>query len=449
MVGIKKIAVVFLLMFLSGISTTMAQSPFASISVNKNSVYVGEPIKVVVTAYTPTYFTAPAKFENIQIKGAFSVFFKANPVSRIINNVRYSGIQRTYNIFPYDEKNVEIPPFEIRIVTPVDGGYQGVERTVKTKKKIVKVKPVPEGFDKDEWLVASNVRVTENWKGNVKEVKVGDVIEQHIERTAYGTVAELILPIIWDTIPNVSLYPTRSSVENIKSETAISAKRTEGVRYLFEKEGDYIIPEREITWWNPNTNKLYKKTISGLNLKVIPNPDLGMMQSMKDSLDLLNKSLKKEEAPVEEEKELTILGMSLKEFLIKLGLLIVLLYYVVKYLKKLIAKISNKREAYLHSEKYFFTEFIKSIASKNHKKILNKMYHWLDNLELESPTMQSLGKYVDDKKLNDEIEKIMHQLESDSKQLKLNAPVWIEARKNYLKQKNKANTIVDSNWINP
>lgn len=448
MVKLDKSNIVFFMLFIFGLQAVFAQSPFASISVNKNSVYVGEPIRIVVTAYTPTYFTQPAKFENIQIKGAFSVFFKANPTSRTINKVRYSGIQRVYNVFPYDDKDVEIPPFVITIVSPQDGGYEGVERKIQTKARTIKVKQVPEGFNREDWLVASNLRVVENWRGNIKEVKVGDVIERHVERTAYGTVAELILPIIWDSIPNVSLYPTRSTVENIKSETAISAKRTEGVRYLFEKEGEYSIPERDITWWNPNSNKLYKKTISALNVKVLPNPDLGMMQSMKDSLDLLNQSLKKEDLQSEEEeKELTILGYTLKEFLIRLALVIFILYYAIKFVKRWIKYFNEKRKAYLLSEKYQFGEFLKTISSKNPKKILNKMYYWLDGLEIEAPTMESFAKKVGDEALFLEIKNIEDQLRGNPSQLKLTTKTWIFARKKYLKNQNE--TILETDWINP
>jgi hypothetical protein len=52
--------------------------------------------------------------------------------------------------------------------------------------------------------------VKESWSGDKTRVKVGDVLERSISREVSGTVSELIPPINWDSLPGVSLYPTRS-----------------------------------------------------------------------------------------------------------------------------------------------------------------------------------------------------------------------------------------------
>lgn len=438
-----------MIFILTGAVAAAQNAPFASISVNKNEVYVGEPIKIVVTAYTPTYFTAPANFENIKIPGAFTVFFKSEPTSNTFNGKRFSGIKKTYNVFPYEAKDLTIPPFNIKVTTPgAEGGYQGIEMTLSTRERKIIVKDVPNNFDENEWLVASNLQLRESWIGNTKEVKVGDVISRNVERTVYGTVAELIHPIVWDSLPNVSMYPTRSNIENIKSETAISAKRTEGVRYLFEKEGTYIIPEKEITWWNPVQNRLYKKTLSGLTIEVKPNPDLGMITSMKDSLDSLNQKIQKEQTQVEEEKkELTILGLSLRDFLIVAVAVIVLLVYLIKYLKKVYSRYKEKKAKFLKSEPYYFMKFLKSISSQKTGKILNNMYQWIDKLELEQPTIHSLNDFIQSKSLTKEIKAIESQLEANKKELVLNKKIWIKSRKKYLYK--VAHPHVSEDWINP
>lgn len=450
MVAAKTYIKLLSIFFILSSNLLFAQNaPFASISVNKSEVYISEPIKITVTVYTPTYFTAPANFENIQIQGAFTVFFKSEPTSKTFNGKQFSGIKKTYNVFPYEAKDLTIPPFNIVITTPgPEGGYKGVEMRLATKERSIKVNDVPNNFDSNEWLVANNLRLSESWQGNTKEVKVGDVISRNVERTVYGTVGELVHPIIWDSIPNTSMYPTRSTIENIKSETAISAKRTEGVRYLFEKEGTYTIPEKEITWWNPVRNRLYKKTLSGLTVTVKPNPDLGMVTSMKDSLDSLNQTLKKEQTTPEEEKEaLTILGLSLRDFLIALVVSGFLLYYLVKILSKYYKKYREKRKKFLQSEMYFFMKFLKSISTQETDKILTAMYRWIDKLDLEQPTMHALNEFIHYKSLSKEIDAIETQLKSPNKLLVLNKKIWMKSRTKY--NEKKKHPYVSSDWINP
>ncbi len=126
------------------------------------------------------------------------------------------------------------------VETPDEGAYKGVKRLVKTKERKINVKPVPPGYSRSEWLVASGMLVKESWSGDKTEVKGGDVLERSISREVSGTVSELIPPINWESLPGVSLYPARSEVNNHKTRTAISASRRDGIRYLFEKEGEGI-----------------------------------------------------------------------------------------------------------------------------------------------------------------------------------------------------------------
>jgi hypothetical protein len=117
---------------------------------------------------------------------------------------------------------------------------------------------------------------------------------------------------MWDTISGVSMYPSQSDVNSNKSKTAISATRTDGLRYLFEEEGEVIIPDMEFTWWHPYRNRFYKKTIKGLTVNILPNPQSGYIKTTKAAL--VAESLD-DESKTTEEKELLIFGWSIKVFI--------------------------------------------------------------------------------------------------------------------------------------
>lgn len=436
----------FLILFLS-ISIQAQSHLIADVQLNKNSVYVGEPVEVRVSIFTSTWFTSGIDPGNIKVSDAFTVYFRSLSTSRQINKKTYAGVVLYYNVFPYENSDITFPSLEFTVETPDVGGFKGIKRVVKTPERTIKVKDVPTGFNKNEWLVTSYMTISDNWLGNKNEVKVGDVLERKITRNASGTVSELVPPIRWDTIANVSLYPTRSDVKSNKTKTSISATRTDGVKYLFEKEGDIVFPEKVLTWWNPTAKKLYKRTLKGHTIRVLPNPDLGMLETMRDSLNLAT-PINPEEIALEEPK--MILGLSMKQFFIGLGIFIVLLYVLIKISKRIYKKLKIKQEAYKMSEAYFFKALMKTANKKNSKNILNALYQWIDKLEMEQPTIAFFVSKYGKGELEQDLINILESInQKHASSLKLNTKKWKLARLLYLSNlKAKPNTI-SAYWINP
>jgi hypothetical protein len=306
------------------------------------------------------------------------------------------------------------------------------------------VKPIPPDFTGDQWLVATGLTVNDRYPKNVTEVKAGDVWTRSITRTAYGTVAELIPPMDWDSIPGISQYPSRSQVESHKTKTAIYATRTETMRYLFTEEGDVTIPAKTIYWFHPAREKLYKKTLPEISLKVIPNPDLGMVKSIRDSL---NVQLTSETAEIQaEDQPLSILGLTLAQFSIGTAMSLLLLWLIIKGLNLLVHYLRKKRKDYLHSERYYFRRFKKALHTKKLKSIENALYGWLDQLSIREPSAYGLADIVGLKDLENEVRKLHRSLEHNQSSVELDPAVWTRAKKAYFERQSNKSV---SDWINP
>lgn len=407
----------------------------SSVSINKSSVYVGEPVQVTVSVFTSTWFTKGVDPGNIKVNGAFTVYFRSLSTSKQIKGKTHAGVQLFFNVFPHENENIEFPELNIEVESPNPGDYKGVKHIIRTRARTIKVKPIPPNFDADNWLVTSWMSASENWNGNLKNVQVGDVLERTIYRNVSNTVSELIPSIKWDTIRNVSQYPKRSSVKNNKTKTEISATRTEGTRYLFEKEGRVIIPKMELTWYNPYRKKLYKKTLPEVSINVQPNPDLGMLTSIKKDLD----------ATIIEDvdtnkKPFHFFGLSFKEFLVLAVLSLLFLFYFIKLIIKVARKIKQKKQAYMGSESYHFDKLLKSIRLNNRKIILKNLYNWVDSLNLKEPTISYLLTNFglpSKSTINEFIESVNAGKISKSELKSL--------RKNY----QKPTTASSTTWINP
>ncbi|MGB0836683.1 MAG: hypothetical protein ACPGRE_01175 [Flavobacteriaceae bacterium] len=413
----KGILIAFLLLGMNAI----AQDHFVvRTTLNKSSAYIGEPVQLSIDVFTSTWFTTGVDPGNINIDGAYTIYFGSMAFSEIINGKSYAGVKLTYNIFPYENHPIEIPVLEFEVESPVEGDYKGVTSKVKTSRRRFLVKPIPKDFLAEDWLVADAVRVYDNWQGDFANVKVGDVLTRRIKKEAYGTIGQFIWPSSFDSIPNVSLYPLRSQVTNNKTKTAISATRTDGTRYLFEKEGEVVIPEQVITWWNPSRKRLYKKTLKSRVIQVKPNPDLGMLASVKSQLAQQVKEENKEAQAKE------ILGMSYKKFAIVSVILIVVLIILIRIVRKLITHQRARKIKYKGSEAYLFDQFMGS------KTDYSNLYHWFDYIGIQPPTMHAFAQQYGTEDLKKEVLSLESQL-AIGKAPKSNKKLWKKARRRYLK----------------
>ena len=441
--GYLRHSIIITLFFVT--SNLFAQGVFSTVAANKQEVYVGEPVKITVSVFTPTWFTQGVDIGNIKVNGAFSVYFRSLSTSRTINGQTYAGVQLFYNVFPFEEQDIVIPVLNFEVETPALGGYKGVKRKLQTKEKVIRIKPTPPDIDRDQWLVTGGMTARERWKGNLNSVKVGDVLERTITRNANNTVAELIPPVFWDSIRTVSLYTVRPDVNTNKSKVAINASRTDGVKYLFEEEGDVILPDMEFSWWNPNQKKYLKRTIKGRTISVQPNPDLGILRTIKDSLAVKQELIEAEET-VKEAK--TYFGLSVKEFIALVVVLGIVLYFLLRYLLKVWRILIRKRAAYTASEPYAFHKFLSDSNSGDPGKSIAALYRWIGHLNLSEPTLRELAFASDSKGLLLEIEAIEAVLKDENiNRLLINKQLWRQTRNKLLKIQKEAPP--SREWINP
>ena len=445
-----RLPIIYILLFFVLVVNVKLQAQsglFAEVTTDKTSAYVGEPIELSVFIYTPTWFTKGVDPGNIKVNGAFTIYFRSVSQTKIINGSTFAGVQMIYNVFPYDDDDLIIPEIEINVETPDKDGYIGIRRVVKTKEKKISIKHIPKSYNSDQWLVADNLTVTENWTGDINIIKVGDVIERRISISVAGTVSELIPPIIWDTITGVSYYPSRANVKSNKTKTSINAERNESMRYLFEKEGEVIIPEIVFTWWNPTSNKLFKRSLKAVKFDVQPNPNLGILESIKDSLQLVNETNTNDE---NENKEIRILGFSIWEFVIGLIILLILAFITLKIISLITVWKKKKNQLYIVSEKYYFDLFIEEAKKGNSKSIINSLYLWLHRVNINPYTIRSFYTLYGAKELLPDIEKIETFIANNEHEvISLDISEWKKSRSRYLEENNNNHKSTTFSIINP
>ena len=193
-----------------------------------------------------------------------------------------------------------------------------------------------------------------------------------------------------------------------------------------------------LTWYNPYQSKLYKRTLPEVTIDVQPNPDLGLLESIRDSLRV-EQELAQEQG--QEQEAGMILGMSYQRFVAVMGLIMLGLLLIFTFGRLLLIKYREAQQAYRGSEKYYFDQFT-SAAKSNSSSAANKLYRWIDELNLENPTIEHFVGLYGSSQLKDHIA-------TNSEVAKIPVKEWTDARNRMIQLSNTSMATNDTHWINP
>ena len=320
---------------------------WASVTLNKSTVVVGEPLIATYTIYTTTWFSSPPVIGEIQVPEAMMVRFamRSGSVSRTIGGQRYSGIVQKFVVYPTRVGENVLPEVEIEVSTPPEGDYKPRTLKIKSPERRFEVKGVPASdAGQTAMLAARSVTWKENWSSSTDGAKVGDVIERTITITANGPVAALIPPMPLEQNDCYSSYPAKPILRSSQNNNDFSGVRIEKHSYLLTQAGDCEIPGMDLGWYNYTKGTQELISIPAKILTVVENPDLEFVMSMQDSL---NKLLAEEQFEDAESEPWSLFGLNWWQF-VAVSLLIVA---IALWLAKVIARVSRQRQARRASSK--------------------------------------------------------------------------------------------------
>lgn len=346
---------------------------------DRNSVYAQQPFKITITVLTATWYTAPLDFDNLAIPNAFILpFERTTPGMFNLKGKQYAGLTFYYIVFPYKAGKFTLPSINIVATTPPVGSAQSQKVTVKTQPLHYLVKPVPKNFNGDNWFVAKDVVIAERWARPLKNLKVGDVIYRTIIVDAKGTLPQFIPDLRIDSLDWAGVYPGGTSLADTRDDYDANGTRTQTITYLLEKEGDFVLPSERVTWFNPNSARVFKRSTPGVKLHVAANPNLGILKTLKDSLNHANHPVK---ATINVKKGPSmIFGMPWYYFALLSLTAACLCYLIIRAMLWMYGYFGNKRDAYLASEGYWFSKFSRS--SPAWPTLLKNLYAWWDRFPL-------------------------------------------------------------------
>jgi hypothetical protein len=354
---------------------TKATNIWASVQFNKRSVVVGEPLLVTITVYTSTWFTAPPEFSEIQVAEAMMVDYqqRTGSMRKTIGLKSYPAIEKKFVVYPFRVGLNSLPALTIVVESPPEGDYKGKRRVIKSPERTFTVEAPPNGTDRQNWLSAYSVRLTEHWDRPLDWLKQGDVLERQLSIRAYGALAALIPPLEPEEGSFGNVYSKAADLNNVQNESSFTGTRTEHWTYLMEKEGKHIIPGIEVSWYDPGSGQMEYARIAERELSIAENPNMEFLISMQDSLQ----SMLDTGAEPAEKEPFEWMGLIWWQLSVLVLTIIVLIYILARLILRMASLAKDRRVTSLESEEWYFEKLLKA-KGEEPRVLMRALLNWYD-----------------------------------------------------------------------
>lgn len=192
------------------------------------------------------------------------------------NGIRYEVFERRYAIFPQKSGPLKINPvtFEGRINATQPRTIfdqfriSGQLKRLRSKAVEVSVNAAPSAVNLQDWLPASDVHLTEEWSGDIQQLKSGEPVTRTITIAAEGLTGVQLPDLNFAEINGLKQYPDKPAIEDKSGSNGVTGVKQFKVALIPTRAGSYTLPEVSLNWWNTKTNKKEIATIPAADLDV-------------------------------------------------------------------------------------------------------------------------------------------------------------------------------------
>ncbi|MEM6887421.1 MAG: hypothetical protein AAF636_04695 [Pseudomonadota bacterium] len=260
----------FLLILLWPAHSVAQETPIVTVDLAETETILGQPLIVRIKVLVPTFSPSPPEFPTLEAPGLIIRLPEraSGPISEQLNGETWSGVQRSYRVYPLRPGAFEIPVQTVRVAYANPGGIEPVAVDLETEAIRFDV-TVPAGAtDLSPLIIANDFTLTQ-----VLEVpdkfSVGDAIVRTVEASISGTSPILIPQLIARDDPNALRgYPKDPKVTDSEDRGILSGSRNETVSYLGVAPGDAVLPEISFDWFNLQTGMVETAQVDGARITV-------------------------------------------------------------------------------------------------------------------------------------------------------------------------------------
>lgn len=198
--------------------------------------------------------------------------------SEIVNGERFHTITRRYSVVPQRSGTLTISSATFNAeIRDEDEGFSSRyvparAMSAQTEPLSLPVKPIANGLEK-QWLVSSLVTLNEEWSGDTTRVVQGEPLTRTITLTAVDLYDHQLPELQLNSPAGIKQYPEKPQGHTVERKQHLVAQKIISVAVIAESDGELVLPEIQVPWWNSVTHQAELAVIPARTLQVAANPN--------------------------------------------------------------------------------------------------------------------------------------------------------------------------------
>ena len=191
-----------------------------------------------------------------------------NTFERRVQGRVYRVYEWVYALHPLSSGELIIPPQQFEGTLLHDRQLRMIQ--LESEPIRLQVKPIPSTYPNGvAWLPAKKLELQEEWQVD-PELKVGGTLNRRISLQANGLRASQLPEPYWPSHPALRQYQDPVSQNEHLAGLGISSIKSQDFMAVTLQEGEILLPEIEIPWWNTQTDQLEIARLPEKRIQVQP-----------------------------------------------------------------------------------------------------------------------------------------------------------------------------------
>lgn len=261
-------------------STMIAKNNLlAELIPTKSSSYVGVPIVLRLKIYvgitvnnlSMEQFSLPNA--KLQLQG------KPTQYQDTHNGRNYQVVEQKYLLIPTEVGTINVPALQIRGEIPKNaerpnGFFAMIDQqpfVLTTQPIDLTIKQIPEAMNPSNWLPASQLKLSQTWSPETRQISIGQNLTRSITLETNGVPASSLPELKFNTPNNVNAYPEKAATSEAINNNQLHAGKTFTINYIATKAGKIEFPATSVKWWDIDKNQMQQATLPATTFEVLPN----------------------------------------------------------------------------------------------------------------------------------------------------------------------------------
>ncbi|MCT8161386.1 hypothetical protein [Pseudoruegeria sp. SHC-113] len=235
---------------------TLAE-PQLTVDLPEAPVIPGQPVVVRMKVLVPTWLSKPITFPPLEVPNVITRLGERSttPVSETVNGETWSGVSRTYRLYPMVAGDFAIPPQELQVLYAEPGKTEPLQASLQTP-EIRFSAALPQGAEGlSPFVAAERLEISETIEGTPDALIPGASFTRTITAKITGTTPILLPQLLGaDSLPGLAAYPAEPVITESENRGVLSGTRVEKTTYVAEAGFEGSLPGVALSWWDLSKN---------------------------------------------------------------------------------------------------------------------------------------------------------------------------------------------------